>query len=419
MRDFYELTKAQMQNGDYERPHKVPQFSRLFDRIINEGIEEYSQLSGKCNRKNLVGRGTPTYEEVEIKFFDENVNRCENLQKFGRMGYSYVRSYVCMDGHKNPRRTVKRWLRSFSDIRVIGSDFCELDQVDPWEQGPASLPPGLSCPTPEVPFLPSDTDDRIVGGQNVNRLSHWPWIVSLGGCGGSIISKNPSGKSDWILTAAHCCKYSKMYAKIGMEDKGNPSTGQFTVGSIRIIRHPSYKGDNSLGTDWGNGHDVCLLEVPNLTDKQPANCDNCWSPVCLPSHHVSAGRLCYVAGWGTTSYEGPLSSKLKDVGVNIFSRIQCLLTIGSNFGEDWDSNMLKFDSEFCAGVPDMDQDGLTDGGKDSCQGDSGGPLVCQEGSTAVQYGVVSWGKDCARPNFPGVYAMLAGRITEWIYETIK
>ena len=108
MRDFYQLTIAQMQNGDYERPHKVPHISRLFDRIIDEGIEDYSQVSGKCKRKNFAGKGSPSYKEVEIKFFDENVNRCVNLEKFGLMGYLYIRSYVCMDGHKNPRRTVKR-----------------------------------------------------------------------------------------------------------------------------------------------------------------------------------------------------------------------------------------------------------------------------------------------------------------------
>ena len=63
----------------------------------------------------------------------------------------------------------------------------------------------------------------------------------------------------------------------------------------------------------------------------------------------------------------------------------------------------------------MNLDGITDGGRDSCQGDSGGPLVCQEGSTAVQYGVVSWGYGCAAPNRPGVYATLAGELTSWIY----
>ena len=105
-----------------------------------------------------------------------------------------------------------------------------------------------------------------------------------------------------------------MYVKIGMEDKQNPSKGQFTVGSTKIIRHPSYI--QGLGADWGNGHDVCLLEVPNLTDSQPADCDNCWSPVCLPSQHVPAGRLCYVAGWGKISTGGPTSNKVHPFDLN-------------------------------------------------------------------------------------------------------
>ena len=91
----------------------------------------------------------------------------------------------------------------------------------------------------------------------------------------------------------------------------------------------------------------------------------------------------------------------------------------TSFWHEWDSSGLKVDSEFCAGVPDLDLDGFSDGGKDACQGDSGGPLVCQEGSTAVQYGVVSWGIDCARRGYPGIYATLAGPITEWIYEIIR
>ena len=114
--------------------------------------------------------------------------RAPNSQFFAKKNSLSLRFAIFFEHYLEP------W---FGEIRNIGRDFCELES---WEQGPVSLPPGLSCPTPEVPFLPSDTDDRIVGGQNVDRLSHWPWIVSLGGCGGSIISKNPSEKNDWILT---------------------------------------------------------------------------------------------------------------------------------------------------------------------------------------------------------------------------
>jgi len=82
---------------------------------------------------------------------------------------------------------------------------------------------------------------------------------------------------------------------IGSQNTRTNTPGQFTLTLTRIIKHPDYIG--SLGRP-----DICLLEIPNLSDSQPDECDNCWSPVCLPSKHVESGRFCYVAGWGTTSF---------------------------------------------------------------------------------------------------------------------
>ena len=93
----------------------------------------------------------------------------------------------------------------FKRIRDLGRSFCG---VDFWQDGPASLPPGLFCPDPKIPFV-SDTRNleskskaagRIFGGQVVDRLTTWPWIVDLESCAGSIITKNPTGQNDWILT---------------------------------------------------------------------------------------------------------------------------------------------------------------------------------------------------------------------------
>ena len=64
------------------------------------------------------------------------------------------------------------------------------------------------------------------------------------------------------------------------------------------------------------------------------------------------------------------------------------------------------DSMLCAGYPDV-------GGKDACQGDSGGPYVCNDNGKAVITGVVSWGIECANPEYPGVNARVT-TVLSWI-----
>lgn len=47
------------------------------------------------------------------------------------------------------------------------------------------------------------------------------------------------------------------------------------------------------------------------------------------------------------------------------------------------------------------------------QGDSGGPLVCKVNQTWRQIGIVSWGRGCAHPLYPGVYANVS-HFLSWI-----
>ena len=63
--------------------------------------------------------------------------------------------------------------------------------------------------------------------------------------------------------------------------------------------------------------------------------------------------------------------------------------------------------------------GMRSGGKDSCWGDSGGPLWFKgEGREGrVLVGVVSTGRGCARPRYPGIYTNVA-EYFNWILDTM-
>merc|ERR1719203_1577047 len=60
----------------------------------------------------------------------------------------------------------------------------------------------------------------------------------------------------------------------------------------------------------------------------------------------------------------------------------------------------------------MSEKGVTD----ACQGDSGGPYVCQTGKSWTIYGATSWGRGCADPNYPGVWARIH-HVRDWILQT--
>ena len=117
--------------------------------------------------------------------------------------------------------------------------------------------------------------NRIVGGATVEEGA-WPWIVGLNSgrkhwCGGTAITKNAGSKSDWILTAGHCCKgETSIRVTIGDWSQSTTSENEVTVKSTDILIHPNYDPVTL-------SHDFCMIEVPNLSDAGAKH-----EPPCLP-----------------------------------------------------------------------------------------------------------------------------------------
>jgi serine protease 56 len=149
---------------------------------------------------------------------------------------------------------------------------------------------------------------EFLSGANAPRGAY-PWLAALGYrtpsirflCGGTLITQKH------VLTAAHCNLDNLIVVRLGAHDMSSSSEGAIDFNIETKVSHENYDPKFII-------NDISMIKLVGVV-----NITNFIRPICIPFSGELASRdytgsLPWVAGWGSTSFRGPVS-KLNQIAV--------------------------------------------------------------------------------------------------------
>ncbi|MEO3755805.1 serine protease [Streptomyces sp. B6B3] len=240
----------------------------------------------------------------------------------------------------------------------------------------AAVAAAVSLPA-AAPASAAEPAPFIVGG-TPTTTDAYPFTMQVGTeyvprCGGTLVAPSK------VVTAAHCVDGDPT-SELSTYVVGGRTERLGSDGTVREVidvwLHPDYDADTNVA-------DIAVLTLADEMPYEPL-------PFAAPTdtHLYAPGTMARILGWGWTAYPGTSADQLMTAEVPIVADADCEAAYASH------STQVDASIMFCAGFPE--------GGVDACNRDSGGPLVVD----GVLAGVVSWGHECARPGYPGVYVRM-------------
>ncbi|XP_055392268.1 urokinase-type plasminogen activator isoform X1 [Bubalus kerabau] len=409
----------------------------------SDGSNEVHKESGELNCGCLNGGKCVTY-----KYFS-NIQRCSCPKKFQGEHCEIDTSKTCYQGNghsyrgkantdlrgrpclawDSPTVLLKMYHAHRSDAIQLGlgkHNYCRNpdNQRRPWCYVQVGLKQFVQdcmvqdCSVGKSPSSPREKAEfqcgqkalrprfKIVGGKSTS-IDNQPWFAAIyrrhrGGsvtylCGGSLISPC------WVVSATHCFislhsdhpKKENYIVYLGQSRLNSDTREEMQFEVEKLILHEDYSAES-----LAHHNDIALLKI-RTSRGQCAQPSRSIQTICLPPLYGDAhsGTRCEITGFGK---ENPsdyrYSDQLKMTFVNLVSHEVCQQP--HYYGTEVTDKML------CAADPQWETD--------SCQGDSGGPLVCTIQGRLTLTGIVSWGRDCAMKDKPGVYTRVS-KFLPWIY----